>query len=125
MKIGLATIWLFVPAVIAVVGWWSYLRSPSVNSRWRAGATSIALGATSANVVILTGLAALGALTMRMPVQINMRTGGFLVVVGYGLCAASAIAAVVGRGRLWWLILPAALIQCDAWLMVSVAMTAY
>lgn len=109
-------LWLLLPALCASVVWWSWARGRQEHRDWRQSATFLSAAATMANVLI--GLAVL------MWVNDSERhMSAFTQLLALVVYVTSIVAAILGRGRLRWLIIPAAAIQGFGWMIVFLALS--
>jgi len=112
-------LWLFVPVVLVTLVWWSWARGYREAKKWRQTATLISTAATTANSLLMGAMLIWANFASIAPATAHRTLFSSLLLLGFGLSIVSSIVVVFGTGWFRWLIIPAAVLQGLAWLLVA------
>jgi ATP/ADP translocase len=104
-------LWMFFPALLVSLVWWSWAKERGEDEGWRQSATFLSAAATTVNLALMLAVVIWGYL------QAEKQGLDFSVVLlAFALCMMSIISAIIGKGLFRLLIIPAAILQGFGWL---------
>jgi hypothetical protein len=110
---------LLAPILLVSLVWWSCAKGQRHTKRWRRTATLISAIATSASSALMAALLLWASMASIAPAVAHRSLFLWLILLGFGLSIASSAVVVFGTGWLRWVIVPAAVFQCFAWLFLG------
>lgn len=114
----IVALWLLLPVVFVCLVWWSWAREKEIKN-WRRTATLISAISSSASSVVMAVLLIWANSASLAPAVAHRGLFASLIFFGLGLSVASSIVVVFGRGMVRWVIIPAAILQALAWLLLA------
>jgi hypothetical protein len=111
--------WLLLPVVLVSLVWWSWARKLREGKKWRRIATLVSATATTANSVLMGAIVMWANFASIAPATAFRNPRFSLRLIGLGLCVVSTVVVVFGAGWLRWLIVPAAVLQGFAGLLMA------
>ena len=115
----IVVLWLLIPVVLVSLVWWSWGRGQRETKRWRRTTTLISATATSASSVLMAAIPMWANFASTAPATAHRSLFLWLILLGLGLSIASGVVVPFGTGWLRWGIIPAAVFQGFAWLLLG------